>query len=96
MDKIPQKILNQMRENLEMMDISPVRKAKFSALLDAIEKKLGMAPKEVEQLKRLIEIEEKQIKEEIVSAKEAQKSTANFIKKTDKIFENYLKALGKQ
>ncbi len=95
MDKIPQKILIQMRESLDMMDISPAKRAESSALLDAIEEKGGIAPKEVARLGKLIESEEKQIKEGINSAKQAQKATFDFIKKTDRIFEDYLKALEK-
>lgn len=94
MDKIPQQSITQMRDILGTMDISPIKKSEIAVLLDNIELKGGIAPKELEKLGRLIEAEEGQIKTEIGLAKQAQKTTSDFIKKTDSIFRDYSKALG--
>ncbi len=95
MEPIPQKSISEMRQALDVMDISPLRKAETSALLDKIEVKEGMAPKELKELGKLMEVEEKQIKTEISLAQQARKTTSRFIKKTDRIFEDYLGTLRK-
>jgi len=95
MDKIPQQTITKMRDVLEVMDISPAKKSEMVALLDSIESKGGIAPKELDKLGKLIEVEEKQIKTGIDLAKQARKTTSDFIKKTDLIFESYSKALNK-
>lgn len=95
MEPIPQKTILQMRLALDEMDISPAKKTEMSLLLDEIEKKGGMAPKELNTLAKLLEAEEKKVQEEIVLAKSARKETDEFIKKTDQIFTNYSKELNK-
>lgn len=95
MEPIPQKAIFQMRQSLGEMDISPAMRVKISLLLDKIEAKGGMAPKELKEVGKLLDGQEEQIKRDINSAKMAIKATGNFIKKTDKILQDYLIALEK-
>lgn len=90
MQSIPQKAILQMRQALDEMDVSPAEKAKIASLLDKVEKKGGIAPKELKELGKIMDAEEKRIQETIASAQSARKNTDKFIKKTDQIFADYL------
>lgn len=92
---IPQQTISQMRQSLGEMDISPARKTKIDFLLDKVEAKGGIAPKELKELGKIMETEEEQVKRAMIFAKQARNATSKFIKKTDKILRDYLTALKK-
>ena len=92
---IPQQTISQMRQSLGEMDISPVRKMEINFLLDKVEAKGGLAPKELKKLGKIMETEKKQIKRAVIFAQQARAATSKFIQKTDKIFRDYLTALKK-
>ena len=95
MEPIPQKSISEMRRALEAMDISPMKKAEISLLLNKIESKNGLALNELKKLGKMLDTEEKQVRTEIKFAKMARKMTDKFVKKTDQIFSGYLGALKK-
>lgn len=95
MEKIPQQIISQMRNTLTGMDLAPEKKSKASHLLDAIEAKGGMAPKETEELGKIMAAEEKEITGGLKLSLLAKKTALNFVQKTDRIWTNYLKSLKK-
>jgi len=93
MEKIPQQVISQMKEGLEKIEMLPEKKLEMLQLLNKIEEKEGMAPKEFEELSKLIDEEEEKIEAEISLTEEKNKATLDFLRKGSQIWKEGVEAI---